>query len=388
LTISEEIRTGGHGNMYPKEEDYGFEKSEFADEETGRTIWRITNSENEEVHTYYDRCPWSFDGRYILFASANPNDLSLQGNVRSTQNGAVYLMDTQTYRRIKIAERAFYHSHQGSEQVWNYKKNKVYFYLPDLKVGVINVRTNEIEPFKEPQYYRFFGLSPDGEKFVFDNIDSSKLEGRGIYIMNEDCSDIRLIASAEELYRLSPYKDAFDKEKFYFGLSKWSPNGKYIATLIWVDSRAGSSIRGSTVILSEDGAEKYWLSYVGHHHSFTSDSKKLIWGDWKDIIHKSEPRITMINRDGTDKHFVVDEPYAGHPVTDPSSNYILTSDDQGVVLIDIKKRDAKRLCVFNPRFNQSHAGTHPHCAWNHNGTQIIYNSAQTGKSQLYVIPLK
>ena len=56
----------------------GIEKTEFADPGTGRTIWRLTNNNLEEKHTYYDINPWSSDERFILFSSARGEDLTLQ----------------------------------------------------------------------------------------------------------------------------------------------------------------------------------------------------------------------------------------------------------------------------------------------------------------------
>jgi len=382
------------------------EKTILLDKETGKTIWRITNSNKEDIHTYYDRCPWSQNGKYILFSSANTQNLSLQGNILATQKGEVYLIDMKTYKRIRIAENAFFHSHQGAETIWNFKKNKVYFRQGGEKVGVVNVATKEVEQFQEGRYYRFFGLSSDGKKFVFENIDKSQLEGKGIYTMNEDCSDITMIASTEESFEISPYKEKFKANDAIVSLAKWSPNNKYVLFNMWIldttqpKIRVSSDVQTGLFIASKDGNEKWWLGYTGHHQSFTPDSKRVIWGDWKytdpqdqannskSQAGKKEPRIVMINIDGSDRHFAVDEPVAQHPTMDPTGKFIVTFDKEGVILVNVAKQLVERPVFFNPKFDQSHAGTHPHCVWNHDGTQILYNSAETGNSQLYIIPLK
>jgi hypothetical protein len=293
-------------------------------------------------------------------------------------------MDTRAFARTKIAENVLFDSHQGTGAIWDPKGNKIYFRQTVSRTCSINLDTKE--SICSLEGYLPCWLNPDG-RFVYDSYDQNG-QGRGIYTRNSDGSDVTMVASIEELYKVSPYKDAFSVNEVNANLAKWSPNGKYIAVVVWVGSRAGSQIQGSIVIVSKDGSEKWWLSFVGHHHSFTPDNKSLIWGDWTNFAQKRDSRITIIKIDGTDKHFVVDEPYSGHPTMDPSCKKILTSDDQGVILIDINKQDVERLCFFNPKFDLSHAGTHPHCAWNHDGSQIIYNSAQTGKSKLYVMSLQ
>ena len=50
-------------------------KTVFTDPETGRTVWRMTDSPYHDKHAYYDVCPWSPDGTKICFSSARPEDI-------------------------------------------------------------------------------------------------------------------------------------------------------------------------------------------------------------------------------------------------------------------------------------------------------------------------
>ena len=75
------------------------------DQATGKTIARLTSGDREDKHTYYDICPWSPDGRYLLFSSADAEDLTTSyGDNLGTQKGQLYVMDLETFQRRLIAE--------------------------------------------------------------------------------------------------------------------------------------------------------------------------------------------------------------------------------------------------------------------------------------------
>ena len=89
---------------------------------------RLTNSQKEDKHTYYDICPWSADQRTIVFSSADASDLTIQhGDNLATRNGEVYLMDTENDEISKIADEALFTTHNGTHAMWHPKGKKVYF---------------------------------------------------------------------------------------------------------------------------------------------------------------------------------------------------------------------------------------------------------------------
>ena len=106
----------------------GSEKSVYQDSETDRTIWRLTNSQMEDKHSYYDICPWSPDRKYIVFSSAVPQDLTThRGDLFVTDSGRVYVMDTENYEITQIAEGTSFNTHTGAFAVWHPTANRVYF---------------------------------------------------------------------------------------------------------------------------------------------------------------------------------------------------------------------------------------------------------------------
>ena len=371
----------------------GSERTVFQDQETGRTIWRLTNSQREDKHTYYDICPWSADQRYIVFSSADAQDLTIQhGDNLATRNGEVYLMDTENDEISKIADEALFTTHNGTHAMWHPKEKKVYFYRAPNQVGVVDVAARKLERVMEGGIRQ---LSPDGEKFAFPSNDPDRIGGRGIYTMNEDGSDAHRIVSTEELYELTPNKQEFDVEEMTVGNTKWTPDGQHMLVAMWVQPKA--KVRRSLYVVSRDGAanasksEKRWLTYFGHHHSWTPDGRQVLYCGWKTHTSdgvREDPRLFLINLDGSARRVAIEEPLGGHPIMDPTGTMIVTWDHQGVLLVSIREQKVERLTSFGSGFDMTHRGTHPHCVWSPDGTQILYNSAQTGHSQLYLIPMQ
>ena len=96
----------------------------------------------------------------------------------------------------------------------------------------------------------------------------------------------------------------------------------------------------------------------------------------------------MINFDGSGKEVVIDQPLGGHPIASPDGSMITTWDDKGVILVDLEAQSVEYLAMFVPDFDhRSHRGTHPHFLWSLDGSQILYNSAQSGRSHLYRVSI-
>jgi WD40 repeat protein len=363
------------------------EKTIFQDPKTGRTIWRLTNSQREDKHTYYDICPWSYDQKYIVFSSADLQDLTIQrGDNLATHNGELYVMDTENYEIRKVAEPTLFTTHNGAFALWHPRKHQVYFYQAPHKVGVVDVATAKLERTMEGGIRQ---LSPDGKRFATSSNDPSFREGRGVYTMDEDGSDVHRIVSTEELYERTPNKDRFALDDMTVGNTKWTPDGQHMLVAMWVHPTP--QVRRSIYIVSRDGTEKRWLTYMGHHHSWARNGEQVLYSGYKQYTDdgvREEPRLYLINFDGSDDHVVIEEPLGGHPIMNPAGTMITTWDRQGVILVRVEEQKVEYLTSFEPGFDMSHAGTHPHCVWSPDGTQILYNSAQTGHSQLYIIPMQ
>ncbi len=371
------------------------ERSTFVDQRTGRTIERLTNSPMADLHTYYDICPWSPHGRYLVFSAAYPADLTIvHRDTLATDKGQIYLLDLNTYELRFLAENAFYNTHTGAFPVWHPTKNQVFFYTGPEEVSVVDVESGALLRTMKGGIRQ---LSPDGELLSWTTNDIRTDLPRGVYTMQEDGADLTLIVSTEALYELTPNNHLFHIDQMTVGNTKWTPDAQHMLVAMWIKATPddlspwNSALRRSIYIVSRDGSERRWLTYFGHHHSWTAAGAKVLYSGYRqhtDEGLREEPRLYMIDFDGSDNKVVIDHPLGGHPIASPDGDKITTWDDRGVLLVDLAAQSVDHLAMFMPPFDhKTHRGTHPHCLWSPDGSQILYNSAQSGHSQLYRITL-
>ena len=210
--------------------------------------------------------------------------------------------------------------------------------------------------------------------------------------MNSDGTEPALIASAERIYEATPNRDAFDIEDMFVQNTKWHPDDEHILMVTRIPHQGINNYWKHLYIISRDGSVVRWLTDYGHHHSWTPDGKSVLYSDWRDReplqgMPRKVPRLYLIDFDGSNKRMVVDEPLGGHPLMDPTGTMIVTWDNEGVILVRIPEQTVEYLTYYQNPFEVSHMGTHPHAVWSHDGSQILYNSAESGHSELYLIPM-
>jgi Tol biopolymer transport system component len=170
------------------------------------------------------------------------------------------------------------------------------------------------------------------------------------------------------------------------GNTKWTPDGQHFLIAMWV--RPKPQVRRSIYVANREGSAVRWLTYFSHHHSWALGGKCVLFNDCK--IHeedgtRKEPRMHLIDFDGSNRRVLIDEPVGSHPLMDPTGTKVADFDREGIYLVWVDEQRIERLAEFRAPFDMTHGGTHPHCVWNYDGTQILYNSAETGHSEIYLI---
>lgn len=57
-----------------------------------------------------------------------------------------------------------------------------------------------------------------------------------------------------------------------------------------------------------------------------------------------------------------------------------------IIILDIEKDTVHRTTSF-PVTNHSHSGTHVHPVWSRDSSSVLYNSDQSGHSELYLLKI-
>ncbi len=374
------------------QERSGIEKSVFKDDETGREIWRLTNSATmADRHAYYDINPWSPDGSRIVFTSAPVQDIVTPiRDLLSSKKGVVYLMDSRAFEISYLAGDGLYQTHNGAFPIWHPSGRSVYYNHASGGVASADAETGEVTMIEG----KMRQISPDGDLIVWTENAGKPLPERGVYTMRVDGSDARQIISNERIYALTPNREQFTPDDVTVGNTKWTPDGEHMLVTIWIGlwqkpgvfQRPG--VHRSLYVASRDGSDLRWLTFFGHHHSWTPDGSSVLYCGWKDMDDKQDPRLYLIDFDGGNKRMAIDEPLGGHPCMDPTMKRIVTWDAHGIVMVDLEAQVSGYLATWPEGVDHvTHKGTHPHPVWSADGHQVLYNSAQSGHSQLYLIPL-
>ncbi len=366
----------------------GVERREFKDSD-GRTIVQLTDNTLESKHSYYDACPFSSDGRYLLFSSVDPATLTRSvGDAIGSDQGMICVMDTKTHQIGVIAEGAAYHTHTGAFPLWHPRKNTVFYTLEEERIGAVDLDTGERSTMKGILRQ----LSPDGTTFAAPMNASNRPDDPdqwGFYTMREDGSGTRQIISTRRLHGLTPNRDEFDWKEMTVGNPKWSPDGKHLLITMWCHPKP--AVRRSLYIATPDGSEIRWLTYFGHHHSWMPNGKGVLLMDSQSRSADARTGghgMFLIDFDGSNRRAVIDAPVGSHPCMDPSCRMIADFDGKGIFIVHIDGKKFERVARFRKEFDMGHKGTHPHCVWNPKSPQVVYNSAETGHCELYMVTVK
>jgi hypothetical protein len=361
----------------------GVEKRRVPAERCHVPTWQLTsNEELESQHTYYDICPWNHEGRYLTFSSA-PIDgawVAFGHDTLACPEGRVNVLDTETGEIRELLTDAVYMKHGGTFCLWHPSRNKIYFRQDEHCFGSWDLETGERAQLPA----RVRQLSPDGEEFAtILRAPHTGSQGAAIGIVSEDGSDSRELVDRRQLYEITPNREEFRPDDMLLGNTKWHPGGDHLLITMWVYDCPGT--RRSLYIVTRDGSEMRWLTHFAHHHSWTPDGACVLFNDRISTDGGTEPRMFLINFDGTNRRIAFDRPVGSHPLMHPDGSRILDADRQGIYVARLEEGTQEHYVDFSGAFDTTHHGTHPHPVWNRDGTDVLYNSAETGHSEIYCL---
>ncbi|MGM0494246.1 MAG: TolB family protein [Armatimonadota bacterium] len=365
----------GH-EMLPPRQEGDSERSEFVDPETGAKIIRLTHSPYEDKHAYYDVDPWSPDGSKIVFASALPDQ----------RGSTVWLMNADGSDMRRIGESGYFSYHVGCFPIWAPDGESIYwrdFHEEDGVRRVGTVRHFLADGREESMPIVVRQISPSGQ--ILEVRANEKFDARGLFIAEADGSDHRLLASVEEMIALSPERERVEAESLSISLPncKWNADGSRAFVVFVGRNEQGRKQFAEVMTINPDGTGLTFVAEIEHHPIWHPDGER--------ILFNGSDGMYLVNWDGTGLQKVADC-NMGHPSVSPDGSTIVT-DGYGrgewrdaLWLIDVETGEARKLCnVPNVHGRQHQRGTQPHPVWSHDGTRVLYDSDESGRSQLYEV---
>ncbi len=361
--------------MLPARVDGAREAEEFTDPETGAQIVRLTHSPYEDKHAYYDVDPWSPDGSQILFCSALPGQ-------RAT---TVWLMDADGSNMRRLGDSDDFSYHIGCFPVWAPDGESVYWRdhreidgqrtLGSVRHFLADGR-EEFLPISVRQ------VSPQG--LLLETRSAESEPEKGLFVAEADGSDRRLLASIDAILALSPNRERAEQENLRLNVQncKWNADGSKAFVVFAGRNEKGRAMFVEVYTVSVDGTGLTFSCAIAHHPIWHPDGER--------ILFNAADGMYLVNWDATGLRKVSDC-NIGHPSVSPDGTTIVT-DGYGATwgdalwLIDVATGDTRKLCnVPNVHGRTHERGTQPHPVWSHDGTRVLYDSDESGRSQVYEV---
>ena len=244
----------------------------------------ISDNKTFSVHTYFDICPESPDGRlvaYTRFTGGVPGR-----NRDEPRAGVVVIIDRNGENERVVGEFSSRWGHFGAYVLWI--DGSTIAYQDGEEVHFANIDTGEEKVFTGGcQMYHSSGgaVFTPGESVTFG---SGPFED-ALYILDIETGNVRPVITLNDLAKAEWLRDEPERENWDLHHAKWSPSGKRVAALVRV--------------LGEKQYEK-----IMHVFSCRPDGS--------DIVHFAYVKDGMNNKP-MHWHFYDDESIYGYDVADP-----------------------------------------------------------------------
>ena len=353
----------------------GTEKNEYKDSETNAYVVRLTNSNRNDKHSYYDSPAFSPDGKYIVFSSAEPGQ----------RHGDIYLANSDGTDIRRLAGSASFNMHTGALPWWH-PDGKHVLYNAIIRgkshIGIISIDGQEMR-FQPGRRLR--SLSPDGSKIIYNMSEE-------IFIIDLQTNEEHKIADINDMLALSPHQAEIARQRPHFQNPKWRPDGQELMIGVSNEGRGRRTTVKELYLLKPDGSNIRRLCDYRHHHSWTPDGKRILFNGTDD---QGEQQLYLIDAAGGMPQRVLEGfDGGGHPIMSPNGRWIVTDVFRGkfkdsLVLIDMQSRKFRKLVNVPTVHGRSHqTGTHPHPSWSPDSKWVIYDSDQTGNCQVYLVRIQ
>lgn len=370
-------------------------------------VRRVSAGPKQHFFGYYDRCPWSYDGRFLI-AHETENPGNPTGAMEEITMGVIDLEDNNNF--IPVGKSRMWKWQMGAMPQWINENSFVYndvrqetavaviYCLNSGEERVIPYPVFILHPGAEKAYSLTMGRVGRGYGYQWlkdPNQGVAFPENDGVWELDLNSGKRKLLVSIAEAVEKFPGKDMVANTN-WFNHCQVSPKGSKVAFLHrWWTNPDKSEYLTHLLTANEDGSDLRYVSitdFVSHYDWFDED---LIWAG---ISLKNEPgtelyQSCLFDRDGNIFYGVGSRlPVAGHCNFHVSGEWITTDDypdpvtgDRQLSLYDLVDRKVIIIGNFPSTIIEGGTRCDLHPRWSRNGMEICIDSVHEGSRQLYIV---
>lgn len=371
---------------------------------------RAMSSGDGHFFGYFDKCPWSFDGRHLLAMRTTLQDRS----PREEDVAVVGTIDCDSARFNPIGETSTWCWQQGAMLQWLPDGRIIYNHRrPDGSHGSVihDPATGQRRELPRPVY----AVHPNGREAI--TLDFHRLEALrpccgyppvikvtpknfapddvGLWRLDLETGQSTLICSIARVKAFAHQPD-FEGVAHWVNHATYNTDGSRFCFLHRYHNKTGpaGSWKTRLMSLSPDGSEPYLLAGHGmtSHFAWQNPRELLAWtllprdGElhrayWL-LADQSQSRKTI--GDGVLTH-------DGHVSYSPDQQWLLTDEypremirEQPLLLYHLASGERIEIGRFAAPLSGD-VRCDLHARWNREGTQVCFDSAHSGKRQMYVM---
>lgn len=350
----------------------------------------ISSGERPALHSYFDLCPESPDGRRAVFVEL-PDD--------GFETFRAVTVDLGSGKRCAFAETLGGNHHGGLRQQWVGNDEIGWCQQGEegaavTVVGSVPSRATRSIDGAIRMYCPANGMSLGSTHE--ERITGSDIDRWEVYLMDLNHGTRKTVVTVDAVMQIHPLVDRIDPEIMCFKHTKWAPDGKHFFCVFHnadtTQFRSGAIDKSrrlkSIMIADAEGNGLRHLCEFGHHPMWSNDSNAVVTGERRD----GHGCFVAHPLDGGPEQIIVQNIPGIHSSFSPDAQWLTTDvfhePERGrgqVRVYNVAAGKGTVVAEFDMPELPHEKRCHPHPAWSRDGKRVFFNSADTGRHQVYVV---
>jgi hypothetical protein len=376
-------------------------------------IREVTQGPRHHFFGYYGMSPWDATGRYLFCLETDFADRLPEATDRAT----LVLIDLESGQQRDLASTAAWNFQQGALGHWlGTAPDRLIIYNDregdNLHAVVLDVHSGARRTLPHP----LAAVSPDGKHVASLNYarlrdmrpgygyagvadpfgDALHPDQDGLYLMDADSGDTRLIATMDQVFRLTPPPEKYRGEKMWFNHVVFSRDSERVFFLARYRNPVGPLVTAAFTV-GVDGSDLRCVipyEWGASHFDWGPDRQMCVTSRYE-----AGPKwLHVLFRDGAQEYRPLLPEYLqqdGHCHFSPDGHWMVTDSYptgpnrmQRLILVNLASEQAAEVAAFHQPaefVRDWRCDLHPR--WSKDGKQICIDSTHNGTRQVYILSL-